>query len=150
VGLARAWRLAETERAETAERVRGLRDRLVTALLALGDIEPTGHARDRLPGIASVLVGGIDGTSLVHALDLAGICASTGSACTTGSTEPSHVLLAMGIPTEEARGALRLSLGRATTDADIDQAITIIGEVVARQRANGGRDLVAIPVSSAP
>lgn len=150
VGLARAWQLAETERPATVARVRDLRDRLLAALVALGDVEPTGHPRDRLPGIASVLVGGLDGASLVHALDLAGVCASTGSACTTGSSEPSHVLVAMGIPADEARGALRLSLGRSTTEAEVDQAIAIIGEVVARQRANGGRDLVAIPVSATP
>ncbi len=148
VGLATAWALAEQERTATREHLRRLRDRLLEHLVALGDVEPTGHPRDRLAGIVSVLVGGLDGASLVHALDLEGVCASTGSACTTGSTEPSHVLLAMGVPADEARGALRLSLGRTTTDADLDSAIGIISRVVARQRAHGGRDLVAVPVTA--
>jgi len=77
----------------------------------------------------------LDGADLVHALDLAGLCCSTGSACTTGSTEPSHVLTAMGYPDDEARGSLRISLGRSTTEAEIDAAIEIIPRVLADARA---------------
>jgi cysteine desulfurase len=134
VGMAEAWRLAERERDEVTPGLTRRRDRLWAALRDLGDVELTGHPIDRLPGLLSVLVHGLDGADLVHALDLAGLCCSTGSACTTGSTEPSHVLTAMGYPADEARGALRLSLGRLTSDADIEIAIPILREVIARQR----------------
>lgn len=135
VGMAVAWRLAAEERGSVGPVVRARRDRLGTALLAIDRVSPTGHPRDRLPNLLSVLVEGLDGSSLVHALDLADVCCSTGSACTTGSTEPSHVLTAMGVPADEARGALRLSLGRTTTDAEVDTAAAIIGEVIDRQRS---------------
>jgi cysteine desulfurase len=94
-----------------------------------------------------VLVRGLDGASLVHALDLEGICCSTGSACTTGSTEPSHVLTAMGVPDEEARGALRLSLGRTTSDDDVRDAAAIITAVIDRQRIASKETTVAWAIS---
>ena len=97
-------------------------------------MEVTGHPRSRLPGLLSVVVGGVDGDALVVALDLEGICCSTGSACTTGSMEPSHVLTAMGFPDDEARGALRLSLGRTTTDEEVDRAAEVIPQVIERLR----------------
>ncbi len=154
VGMAEAWRLATAERDSVMPLVAGRRDRLWGALRDLGDVGLTGHPIDRLPGMLSVLVGGLDGQSLVHALDLAGLCCSTGSACTTGSTEPSHVLIAMGYPAEEARGALRLSLGRTTTDADVDGAAAILADVIGRQRQGltglagaGGVPTAARPVS---
>ncbi len=135
VGMAAAWQLAAHERATTLAAVRRRRDRLAAGLLAVEGVRLTGHAHDRLPGSLSVVVGGLDGASLVHALDLAGICCSTGSACTTGSTEPSHVLTAMGLPEDAARGALRLTLGRTTSDADVEAALAIIPDIMARQRA---------------
>ncbi len=135
VGMAAAWQLAAHERDVTVAATRGRRDRLAAGLLAVEGVRLTGHPRDRLPGSLSVVVAGLDGASLVHALDLGGICCSTGSACTTGSTEPSHVLTAMGVTQDAARGALRLSLGRTTNDADIDAALTIIPDIIARQRA---------------
>lgn len=134
VGLAEAWRLATDERGAVVAAVAARRDRLWAGLRDLGGLEPTGHPIDRLPGLLSVLVGGLHGASLVHALDLAGLCCSTGSACTTGSSEPSHVLTAMGYPADEARTAVRLSLGRTTTDAEVDAAAAILGEVITRQR----------------
>jgi cysteine desulfurase len=134
--MAEAWRLADKERDDVVPDLVRKRDRLWAALRDLGDVELTGHPIDRLPGLLSVLVRGLDGPDLVHALDLAGLCCSTGSACTTGSAEPSHVLTAMGYPAEEARGALRLSLGRTTTDADVVSAADILGEVITRQRQN--------------
>ena len=76
-----------------------------------------------------------DGASIVVKLDLQGVAGSVGSACTTGSTEPSHVLSAMGYPDEEARGSLRLSLGRSTTEAEIDEAVEIVPRVLAESRA---------------
>lgn len=134
VGMAAAWALAEAERLTTVSATRERRDRLARALLGIDGVECTGHPSDRLPGLLSVRVRGLDGAALVHALDLEGVCCSTGSACTTGSTEPSHVLTAMGLPADEARGALRLSLGRTTTDAEVDRAAGIIAAVIERQR----------------
>jgi cysteine desulfurase len=126
VGMARAFELVAAERAVTSERVRALRDRLAEALLAVDGVELTGHPVERLPHILSVVARGIDGGSVVLGLDLAGIAASTGSACSSGSTEISHVLAAMGFPVDEARGALRLSLGRTTTEAEIDEAARVV------------------------
>jgi cysteine desulfurase len=115
-------------------RLAALRDRLRDALLALPNVELTGHPRKRLPGHLSVIARETDGEALVLNLDLAGIAASTGSACTTGSTEPSHVLTALGYPEEETRGSLRLTLGRTTAVADIDQAVTIVPQAISRLR----------------
>jgi cysteine desulfurase len=132
VGMATAFELAAGERVASVERVRTLRDRLLAAVLAVDGVEPTGHPVDRLPHILSILARDIDGGSVALALDLEGIAASTGSACSSGSDEVSHVLTAMGYPVEEARGALRLSLGRTTTDAEIDDAARIVPEVLRR------------------
>jgi cysteine desulfurase len=98
-------------------------------------VELTGHPRDRLPGLVSIIVRDVDGASIVVKLDLEGVAASVGSACTTGSVEPSHVLTAMGYPEDEARGSLRLSFGRSTTDLDIDGAVEIVPRVVSAARA---------------
>ena len=135
VGMGVAFELAVAEREMTVRRVRKLRDRLRGPLLAEDGVELTGHPRDRLPNLLSVVVGDAEGASIVVKLDLAGIASSVGSACTTGSTEPSHVLTAMGYPEEEARGSLRISLGRTTTDEDIDEAVMVVPRVVANARA---------------
>jgi cysteine desulfurase len=135
VGMGVAFELAVAERDATAKRVRRLRDRLRAALLAEDGVELTGHPRERLPNLLSVVVGEADGAAIVTKLDLEGVAASVGSACTTGSTEPSHVLTAMGYPDDEARGSLRLSLGRATTDDEIDLAVEIVPRVIADSRA---------------
>jgi cysteine desulfurase len=123
------------EREPTVKRIRKLRDRLKAALLAEDGVELTGHPRERLPNLLSVVVGEADGAAIVVKLDLKGIAGSVGSACTTGSTEPSHVLTAMGYPDDEARGSLRLSLGRATTDAEIDEAIEVVPAILGASRA---------------
>jgi cysteine desulfurase len=133
--MAVAFELAVAERDATVRRVRKLRDRLRGAILAEDGVELTGHPRDRLPNLLSVVVGAADGASIVVKLDLQGIAASVGSACTTGSTDPSHVLTAMGYPDEEARGSLRISLGRTTTDEEIDRSVEIIPRVLADSRA---------------
>ena len=135
VGMGVAFELAVGEREVTAKRVKKLRDRLKAAVLGVDGVELTGHHRDRLPNVLSVVVAETDGASVVVKLDLEGIAVSVGSACTTGSTEPSHVLTAMGYPDDEARGSLRLSLGRSTTDAEIDTAIEVIPRVLADARA---------------
>jgi cysteine desulfurase len=132
VGMARAFELLCAEREITVPRVRALRDRLAAALAEVDGIEQTGHPADRLAHILSLIVHGADGASVAQALDLEGIAVSTGSACTTGSTEPSHVLVAMGYPADEARGSLRLSLGRTTAARDIDEAERVVPAVLRR------------------
>ena len=134
VGMGVAFELAVAERDATVKRVKRLRDRLRAALLAEEAVELTGHPRDRLPNLLSVVVGEADGASIVVKLDLEGVAASVGSACTTGSTEPSHVLTALGYPEDEARGSLRLSLGRTTTDVEIDAAVEIVPRVIVGSR----------------
>lgn len=111
-----------------------LRDRLISGLLALEGVTLTGHPLERLPNSASVVISGVEGGDLVAALDLEGIEASTGSACTTGSVEPSHVLLAMGTDHELARGSLRLTLGRDSTLPEVERAIEVVGACVTRLR----------------
>ena len=132
VGMARAFQLAAGELQHTVERVRAERDRLVEALVAVDGVEVTGHPSERLPHIASIIVRGLDGASVTLALDLEGIAVSNGSACTSGSTDPSHVLTAMGYPADEARGAVRLSLGRTTTEAEIDEAARAVPAALRR------------------
>jgi len=134
VGMAAAFELRATERPVAAGHVRALRDRLVEAVLDVGGVELTGHPVERLAHIASFIVRGAEGGDVVLALDLAGIAASTGSACASGSDEISHVLSAMGFPPDEAHGALRLSLGRTTTEAEIDEACRMVPAVVRRVR----------------
>jgi cysteine desulfurase len=134
-GMAVAYELARAEQAATAPRLAALRDRLRDAVLALPNVELTGHPRKRLPGHLSVIARDTEGEDLVMSLDLAGVAASTGAACTTGSTDPSHVLTALGYPEEEARGSLRLTLGRTTTDADIDAAIKLVPQTINELRA---------------
>jgi cysteine desulfurase len=138
VGLAAAYDLTCTERPESVARLRRQRERLTKAILATPGTETTGHPKQRLPGLLSIIGRDTDGVSVAMSLDLEGIACSVGSACTTGSTEVSHVLTAMGYPEEEARGALRLSLGRTTTDADIDTASEIVPRVIASMRLGGG------------
>jgi cysteine desulfurase len=142
VGMSVAFELAAAERPHVVAVLEERRDRLRTALLSLADVELTGHPRLRLPGLLSVVVRGVLGDDLVMALDLVGVAVSTGSACTTGSSEPSHVLSAMGYPPSEARGSLRLSLGRTTSESDVERVAALLPEVVARLRA-GRRELAA-------
>ena len=115
-----------------------LRERLLAGLTALEAVELTGHSTERLPNAASVVIEGVEGGDLVAALDLEGIEASTGSACTTGSVEPSHVLLAMGIEPNLAHGSLRLTLGRETTEPDVDRTLEVVSAAVARLRGIPG------------
>jgi cysteine desulfurase len=135
VGMAAAFELAAAERATVVPAVVARRDRLREALLALEDVELTGHAAERLPNSLSLIVRGVAGDDIVIALDLEGIACATGSACTSGSTDPSHVLSAMGYPPAEARGALRLSLGRTTSDADIEAVGGVLPGIIERLRA---------------
>ena len=145
VGMAVAYELTRAEQRQTVARLIELRDRLAEAVLAVPGVELTGHPRDRLPGILSIIARDTDGVSVSQALDLEGFAVATGSACTTGSPEPSHVLAAMGYPDEEARGALRISLGRTTTSAEIEAAAVSIPRSLAMLRM-GAAAIAADPL----
>ncbi len=135
VGLATALRLAQEGRESENARLRRLRDRLVRGILErVPDARLTGHPTERLPHHASFVFKGINGEELLLALDVEGIAASTGSACTSGRPEPSEVLLAMGLPHEWAVGSLRLTLGKSSTDEDIDYVLDVLPRAVARLR----------------
>ncbi|MGZ8563234.1 MAG: aminotransferase class V-fold PLP-dependent enzyme, partial [Candidatus Limnocylindria bacterium] len=137
VGFSRALDLAQGDPvARDAENARlaALRDRLFASVRDLEGIEATGHPVERLPHNASWLIDGVEGGDLIAALDLGGVAASTGRACICGSAEPSHVLMAMGIGADRAHGALRLTAGRSTTEAEIDQAAEVLRSSVARLR----------------
>ncbi|WP_376792250.1 cysteine desulfurase family protein [Thermoflexus sp.] len=136
VGLATALRLAQESRESENARLRRLRDRLIQGILErVPEARLTGHPTERLPHHASFSFKGINGEELLLALDVEGIAASTGSACTSGRPEPSEVLLAMGLPHEWAVGSLRLTLGKSNTEEDIDIVLEVLPRAVARLRA---------------
>jgi len=149
VGMAVAYELACGAKRATRARLEGLRGRLAAACLAVDGVELTGHPTERLPGLLSLLCRGADGTAIAVALDLEGIAASTGSACASGDPEPSHVLLAMGYGPDEALSALRLSLGRTTTDAEVDEAVRVVPLVIASLR-DGATALAADALAARP
>ncbi len=135
VGLGEACRLAEAEMSRESERLTQLRDRLIEGILTgIPDTVLNGHPRQRLPHNVNVSIKYVEGEALLLSLDLLGIGASSGSACTSGSLEPSHVLLAMGIPHETAHGSLRMTLGRSTTREDIDYVLQVLPGIVAKLR----------------
>ena len=138
-GMATALELAVCERPEVEPPLLALRDALAGRLLGIEGVHETGHPVDRLTNSLSILVAGLDGASLAMALDLAGLACSTGSACVSGSTDVSHVLTAMGYPDDEAKGALRLSLGRTTTALEIEEAGRLIAQVIDTQREAGAK-----------
>lgn len=119
----------------TLDRVRRLRDRLERGLREkIPDVELNGHPEARVPGTSNLSFIGCDGETLLMALDLAGICVSTGSACSSGSTRPSHVLTALGLSPERIQGSIRFSLGWATTEEEVDEALNRIPPVIERIR----------------
>jgi len=136
VGFARAVSLRARDMDEEAVRVRRLRDRLWEGVRArVPDVRLNGHPTERVPGTLNMSFRGIEAESLILALDLKGIGASAGSACTSGSLEPSYVLTAMGVPTEWSLGALRCSLGRSTSEEDIDYVLDVLPAAAERIRA---------------
>src|SRR5207248_9614551 len=136
VGMAAAMRATVAGRLETVGRVARLRDRLADGLLAsVSGAEETGDRATKIAGNCHLSFDGIESEALLVLLDGAGVCASAGSACTSGAVEPSHVLTAMGVPSERATGALRLSLGVTTTETDVDLALDVVPSAVARLRA---------------
>jgi cysteine desulfurase len=136
VGLGKAAELAAAEMAAEAERQRALRDRFIAQVFEqISDVRLNGHPVKRLPNNINLSFAGVEGESLLLNLDLAGIACSTGSACSSGTTEPSHVLQALGVPYEVIRGSLRFTLGRDTTADDLDYTLETLVEVVGRLRA---------------
>jgi cysteine desulfurase len=136
VGLAKAIGIAQRDMAKNTAQLVSMRDRLIEGVLdRIPGAELTGHRTKRLPHHASFLFEGVEGESLLLQLDMDGIAASSGSACTSGSLEPSHVILALGYPRERALGSLRLSVGKGNTDADIDLVLDRLPVMVARLRA---------------
>ena len=136
VGFGKAAEIAAAEMAQDAVRVGALRDRFESDLLrAVPAIAVNGGRAKRVCNTTNVTLVGANGESLVIALDLQGVECSTGAACSSGAIEPSHVLLAIGLSPDEARSSLRFSLGRFTTEQEIDQALKVIPPVVERLRA---------------
>jgi len=140
VGLAAAARVATDDLAARAGRLASLREKLIAGVLsAVPDAVLNGdpHPDGRLPGNAHFTFPGCEGDSLLMLLDARGIECSTGSACTSGVSQPSHVLIAMGTELRSARGSLRLSLGHTSTESDVARLVAAIGPVVDRARAAG-------------
>ena len=143
VGFGRAAEIAQRESDKQAKRLTPLRDRLTSGLAKrIGHIHLNGHPTRRLPNNVNMSVDGVEGEHMLLNLDARGICVSTGSACSASSSEPSHVLLALGLSREQARASIRLSLGRETVERDIDRVLAVLPEVVARLRT--------IPLSAGP
>lgn len=136
IGFGRAAELAQAEMEDENRWLTALRDRLIKGIL--GTVDHTrlnGHATNRLPNNVNVTFEFVEGEAICLNLDLAGICSSTGSACSSESMEASHVLLAMGLSPEMARGSLRLSLGRWSTEDDVKQVLKVLPPVLSRLRA---------------
>ena len=147
VGLATALELVDAERADTNARVARLRDRLADGLVATvpGLVETVPDRSRTLPGACHVCIEGVDSEALLFLLDAEGVLASAGSSCASGAQDLSHVLAAMGVPASRARGALRLSLGHDSTDADVDLALRVVPAAVERLRSfsSSGRSTTA-------
>ena len=135
VGLAEAITLATTNLEEKSARIAALRDRLIDGLTALPYVRLNGHRTNRLPNNCNVSVRFVEGEALLLRLDLAGVAASSGSACTSGSLDPSHVLLAIGLPHEIAHGSLRLSLSDTTTQEEVDYVLSVLPGIIETLRS---------------
>jgi cysteine desulfurase len=143
VGLGKAVEVRGRDMKEEATRLTGLRDRLWEGIRArVPDVRLNGHPTERVPGTANICYRNVESESIVLGLDLKGIAVSAGSACTSGSVEPSYVLVAMGVPLEWAMGAVRSSLGRSTTAEDVDYVVASVEPIVRKLRA-------ALPVGAA-
>jgi len=135
-GLGKAAELGAVEMAEEVKKLTTLRDRLQEGVLAkIPEVRINARNAERLPGTLSACFQYVEGESILLSLDMKGIAASSGSACSTGAVEPSHVLQAMGVPAEEARGAVRFSLGRGNTAEEVDRVVVELGAILSRLRA---------------
>jgi len=130
VGFGVAAELAKMQLAERVAHTRRCRDRLETGLARYPEISVFAECAERLPNTVQLAIAGIDGETLLMQLDRSGIAVSSGSACSSGKSGPSHVLMAMGVDAESAGGAIRISLGRDTTEADIERVLTALGQQV--------------------
>lgn len=137
VGAAHALRLAYEELPQIRPRIQALRDRLIESILKIPRSRLTGHPTERLPNNASFCFEGLEGESILLNLDMLGIAASSGSACTSGSVEPSHVLVALGLAPEWSHGSLRLSLGKENTEEDVERVISVLLGIVEKLRGLG-------------
>lgn len=136
VAMAEALRLTDAQRDDENRRIAALRDRLVDGLRQLvPDVVETVDRSLKVAGSAHVCVPGVENEALLFLLDRAGVCASAASSCASGAMEPSHVLAAMGVPRHVAGGAVRLTLGRTTTEADVQRCIEVFGQAVGQLRA---------------
>lgn len=135
VGLGTAIEIATADIKAKNEKVTAMRNRLIDGILKLSHTRLNGDREKRLAGNCNISIEGVEGESLLLMLDMNGICASSGSACTSGSLDPSHVLLALGLKHEVAHGSLRLSINDETTDEDIDYILEVVPRVVERLRA---------------
>lgn len=136
IGLGKAIKLVTRRKKKMANKVAGLRDKLIEGVLKkVPETILTGHPKKRSPHIASFCFKRAEGEAILLALDEKGIGASSGSACTSGTLDPSHVLLAMGIPPEVAHGSIRFSLGRETTEKEIDYVLAVLPGIIERLRA---------------
>ena len=136
VGIGKAIELATQNLEANAARMSRLRDKLIDGILAeIPDVRLNGHRTERLPNNVNVSIRYIEGEAMLLRLDLAGIAGSSGSACTSGSLDPSHVLLAIGLPHEIAHGSLRLSLGTDTTEEQVDEVLRVLPGIVKDLRA---------------
>jgi cysteine desulfurase len=158
VGFARALELAVAELPGEAARLAALRDRFEAALTAaIPDVRVNAAGAPRLPNVSSVAFAGVDASELLIRLDLDGVAASAGSACAAGATEPSHVLAAIAAPDWAARGTLRFSFGKLTSEEDVERLVTMLPWTISalrvaeadlgtatsvslRSRSNGGSD----------
>jgi len=134
VGLAKAVEISQRELGKEAERLKRLRDRLIKGVLEIEDSWLNGHPTNRLPNNANFGFAGVEGESLILRLDAKGVAASTGSACSSGSGTPSHVLTAIGLTPEQTSGSLRLTLGKRNTEEDIDYVLEVLPEIVSDLR----------------
>lgn len=136
IGFSKAIELVQQGMGEEAERLTHLRDQLVEGLLdRVEHCRLNGHPQMRLPNNANLSFNYVEGESMVLNLDLEGICVSTGSACSSASLEPSHVLLAIGLPPEQAHGSLRITLGRGTTEEEIIKILDVLPKIITKLRA---------------
>jgi cysteine desulfurase len=136
VGLGKAVELAGQEMGREVERLTNLRDKLIRGLVGkIDSVHLNGHPTRRLPNNVNISIDFVEGESILLNLDLEGICASTGSACSSASLEPSHVLLALGLSPEQAHGSLRFTLGRDNTQADVERVLEVLPGIVAKLRA---------------
>jgi len=148
VGLGKAAELAVASLDEERVRVGGLRDRLEEGVLRLGQCVVLGDIRNRLPNTTNIAFAHLEGEAIVHRLNRAGIAASLGSACSSGSMEPSHVLRAMNVAPECLRGAVRFSLSRDTTIDEIDRSVSALSDIVTDLRAMSQEHAAPFPHSS--